>query len=51
MAKSFTLIQTVATAGLFSAVSFWCCLGLRINSYLVLLSLGEIMAGFCYQEN
>ncbi|XP_076930618.1 uncharacterized protein LOC143595513 [Bidens hawaiensis] len=23
MAKSFTLIQTVATAGLFSAVSFW----------------------------
>ncbi|KAF5775044.1 hypothetical protein HanRHA438_Chr13g0617861 [Helianthus annuus] len=23
MTKSFTLIQTVATAGLFSAVSFW----------------------------
>ncbi|KAL7594179.1 uncharacterized protein LOC111904141 [Lactuca sativa] len=23
MVKSFTLIQTVATAGLFSAVSFW----------------------------
>ena len=24
MEKSFTLIQTIATAGAFSAISFWC---------------------------
>uniref|UniRef100_A0A2P2JHU9 Uncharacterized protein MANES_15G171100 n=1 Tax=Rhizophora mucronata TaxID=61149 RepID=A0A2P2JHU9_RHIMU len=43
MEKSFTLIQTIATAGFFSAISFW----LIFNSLsLAFLSLSVAFSGF-----
>ncbi|XP_071730855.1 uncharacterized protein [Rutidosis leptorrhynchoides] len=42
MEKRFTLIQTVATAGLFSAVSFW--YGFMIGRETSRKELGELIA-------
>ncbi|KAL8210160.1 hypothetical protein R6Q57_006892 [Mikania cordata] len=42
MVKSFTLIQTVATAGLFSAVSFW--YGFMIGRETSRKELGDLIA-------
>ncbi|KAF5816319.1 hypothetical protein HanRHA438_Chr03g0144371 [Helianthus annuus] len=42
MVKRFTLIQTVATAGLFSAVSFW--YGFMIGRETSRKELGDLIA-------
>ncbi|KAI7743400.1 hypothetical protein M8C21_014027 [Ambrosia artemisiifolia] len=42
MLKRFTLIQTVATAGLFSAVSFW--YGFMIGRETSRKELGDLIA-------
>ncbi|KAL8238723.1 hypothetical protein R6Q59_015290 [Mikania micrantha] len=50
MVKSFTLIQTVATAGLFSAVSFWYVVWIHDRQRNFPEGISIIYPKFSYEE-